>query len=39
MTGPEDYRCQHCGNLVLYRIDHKDECRHHPSHDKPVSLN
>lgn len=31
MTAPEDYRCRHCGNLVLYRIDHKPTCRHHPT--------
>ncbi|AYN58282.1 hypothetical protein PBI_KEPLER_55 [Arthrobacter phage Kepler] len=28
--GPEDYRCQHCQELVLYRTDHADWCRHYP---------
>jgi hypothetical protein len=30
VTGPEDYRCRECGNLVLYRIDHTPECKHYP---------
>jgi hypothetical protein len=29
MNGPEDYRCQHCLNLVLYRRDHKPDCIHY----------
>lgn len=27
---PDDYRCKLCGNLVLYRIDHKITCVHYP---------
>lgn len=33
----EDYRCKHCGNLVLYRIDHTVECKHHPIHDRNLN--
>lgn len=29
-TGPEDYRCRACGNLVLYRSDHQPSCEYHP---------
>lgn len=32
MSQPEDYRCRECGNLVLYRIDHKETCVHYPDH-------
>lgn len=30
MTQPEDWTCRHCGNMVLYRIDHKPTCIHYP---------
>jgi len=30
MTQPEDWTCRHCGNIVLYRIDHKPTCIHYP---------
>lgn len=26
-NSPEDYRCRHCQNLVLFRTDHKPDCR------------
>jgi len=29
----DDYRCQHCGNNVLYRSDHQPTCQHYPARD------
>ncbi len=40
MTLPEDWTCKHCGNMVLYRIDHKPTCIHYPHpHTEPRGLN
>lgn len=38
MTGatPSDYQCRECGNLVLYRSDHKADCVHHPDYEAEV---
>lgn len=29
-TTSNDYACRECGNSVLYRSDHKPECKHYP---------
>lgn len=29
-NSPDDYRCYSCSNLVLYRSDHKTDCKFYP---------